>query len=178
MKKLFSFLMISLLALSLAACNQPETPAKEPDKGYDSFREHTEEMTLEEAETYLQKEAPDETKNQYKEAIYTVNENAAAAVIEKAQKAQKQTEEVTALFSGISFKFLEGDQFGSETVRNKLSKYGSCAAAGDGWYLFTFYDRTLAQNAITMDNDHALREYTTVLELLLSDPNVTVKTIN
>lgn len=182
MKKLLSCFLILALVLGLTACKErTEDPAQTDTpvaKDYDSFRENTEEMTLEEAEAYLQDEAADQTADQYKEALYTVNENAVSGIIEAARDAEEVTEEVTELFSGIFFKFLNGDQFSEPKVQKKLAKLGSFAAAEDGWYCFTFYDRTLAQAAADMENDHALEEYTAVLELLLSDPNVTVKNLN
>lgn len=182
MKKLLCCLVILALSLSLFACKEQSETSAETDtpvvKDYDSFRENTEEMTVEEAEAYLQEEAADPAADQYKEALYTVNENAVSQVIQEAREAEEVTAEVETLFEGIYFKFLEGDQFGDPMIENKLTKLGSYAAGEDGWYCFSFYDRTLAQAATTMDNDHALTDYTAVLELLLSDPNITVKTLN
>ncbi|MBQ8894807.1 MAG: hypothetical protein IJ043_10430 [Clostridia bacterium] len=172
MKKIILSILL-LIVLCLTACHK--TPAPE-DKGYDSFREQSQEMTVEDAETLLQQETAQPTDVQYKEAVYTVNENTAAQIIAEAQEKETTTPKLKEVFEGICFKFLEGEDFADPVIKQKLFIKGNYVLEEDGWYHFTFIDRTLAQNAVNLtDNDHALAEYTAVIELLLSDPNVTVK---
>lgn len=191
MKKILSVLIILLLIAGLSGCKkdvaeggtdetqEPEsgqTETQEPQDNID-FRAEAEEMSPGDAQAYLQSEEADQTSVQYKEAVYTVNETVAESIISDARENTTQTDELNELFDGIYFQFLEGDQFGSETVRRKVFARGTYELEESGWYRFTFYDRTLAQAAVSLDNDHSLSAYTEVLELLLSDPNVTVKTL-
>ncbi len=179
MKRIFSLLFILLLVLNLSACKeqgQAESPAvaPEPTDNID-FRGQAEEMTEASAKEYLEREETDETSVQYKEAVYTVNESIATEYIEEAKEARSETEEVRGLFNGLFFKFIQGEGYASQTVTKGLLSKGTYEKGEDGWYRFIFYDRTLAQTAVHLENEHALAEYTEVLELLLSDPNVTVK---
>lgn len=176
MKKILMFLIAATLVISLSGCKKPaDTPDPQPeDKGYTSFREETTEMTVEQAKTYLQEHA-DPTDPQYKEAIYTTVENEVEQIILEARAKDAETPAVKEVFSAILFQFREGADFADPIIRQKLFMRGNWAPAEEGWYSFTFIDTTLANTAVTMENDHALKEYTEVLELLLSDPNVTVK---
>lgn len=175
MKRLTIFALTALLVLGLAACKkEPTAPPAPEDKGYDSFRKETTEMTVEEAETYLE-ENTDDTVPAYKEALYTVTENTVATVIEEAREQEQVTASIQKVFSGIYFKYREGTDFTDPVIKQKLFMQGDWELQEDGWYRFTFIDRTLAEGAITMDGDHALQEYTDVIELLLSDNNVILK---
>ena len=176
MKKTLLYIAVALLVLGMVGCKkQTETPdTPERPKGFDSFREQTEEMTVEEAETYL-KENTDNTTPAYKEAVYTVTENNASEVIKEAREKQKETAAVKELFQGVVFRFREGTDFADLTIKQKLFMRGNWEPGEDGWYTFTFIDRTLSEGAVSMENDHSLNAYTQIIELLLSDSNVVLK---
>ena len=184
MKRIFSLLLILMLVLNLSACKEPDqgeqsdtppvTTTPEVKDNID-FRSQAEEMTAEDAKEYLEREETDETSAQYKEAVYTVHEDLATEYINESKETKTPTAETKKLFEGIYFKFIEGEGYASQTVKKGLLPYGTYEKSEDGWYRFVFLDRTLAQVSVTQENGHCLNEYTTVLELLLSDPNVTVK---
>ena len=176
MKKFLIYIAVALLVLGMAGCKkQPEEPAvTERPKDFNSFREQTEEMTVEEAEEYLN-ENTDDTTPAYKEALYTVTENKAAEVIQDARNKKKETAAVRELFKGIFFQFREGTDFTDATIKQKLFMRGNWTLQEDGWYAFTFIDRTLSEGAVSMENDHSLDAYAEIIELLLSDSNVVLK---
>lgn len=186
MRRIISLLLIIILMLSLTACKEQETPRNDvtplvsttPEvKDNIDFHEQAEEMSVADAKTYLQKEEADETSAQYKEAVYTVNESLASQYIADSKDRNAVTEETKQLFDGIYFKFVEGEGYTSQTVKNGLLPLGAYEKSEDGWYRFVFWDRTLAQSSVTQENGHCLTQYTTAMEFLLSDPNVIVKPI-
>lgn len=181
MKRIIAlFCMPVALALMLSGCKsrslQPEKPI-DTVKDYIDFQEEVSEMDLTDAQSYLQGENLDVTTPEYRQAVYTVNENKVATIIEDANSRQEQTDAVTEVFEGIDFQFIDGEGLQSETVKHDLAKLGTFAWDEETQgYRFTFHDRTLAQTAVRVDLErgHALETYQEVLELLLSDPNVTV----
>lgn len=185
MKRFLSFLLIGAALLSFAGCKNdggefvPPEWMEDPEViDFVDFQDEIPAMTEAEAETYLEGENLDVTAPEYRKAVYIVNEITVADVITEAFETKTQTEELNQVFSGLAFRFIEGDKFGSETVRKRLFKRGSYALnEEDGWYYFEFYDRTLAQAATNLKDDHSLEAYTEVLELLLEDPNVEVRPI-
>lgn len=183
MKKILSIIIAAMLLLSLAACKEKEpvtaTPDLPVDEHYMDYQEQAEPMTRAEAEAYLSSEEADVKSPQYRQAVMAVNSTVAYSVIKEVQDTKEITEEIEELFEGVAFRFIEGDTFASSTVKSLLSKQGTYALSEDGYYHFTFYDRTLAQTATNMtDNDYTLNAYTQVLDLLLNDPNVEVRVIH
>ena len=178
MKKVLSFIIIIALLAGLTACRKEPEMEAIPDEPVDSvaFREEAKEMTAQDAEEYLKREDTDKTAPQYKEAVYTLVEQEVSKQIENAKKNNQKTDALSATLEGIWFRFVEGNDFTSNTVRSGVSKLGTFAAGENGWYRLTFYDRTLADTVFNTDQEHALKEYTKAVELLLQDPNVVVKT--
>ncbi len=182
MKKILSFLLIIASLLALAGCKKEPTPAPTPEwmqepaiKDYVDFRNEAPEVTVEAAQQTVADEAADKSTTEYRQAVYTVNEAVLDDTIEEARQQGKQTEKLQEFFGGIYFYFIEGDAPKSEAVESRLIKKGTFAKdEATGLYLFEFYDRTLAQAAVNMDNTHSLETYTEVLELLLEDPNIVV----
>ena len=186
MRRLISLFLIIILMFSLSACRVQEAPQDDvtppvsttPEvKDNIEFHEQAEKMTVDEAESYLETDKAEETSAQYKEAVYTVNQNLAASYIAESKESNSATEKTKKLFDGICFKFVEGEGYTSQTVKNGLLRFGTYEKSEDGWYRFVFWDRTLAQASANPDNNRTLDEYTNALELLLSDPNVIVKPI-
>ncbi len=183
MKRFSIFCLLLMLAGVLFACKSAATEKANPvepyAEDYIQFQEEAPEMSAADAQAYLQSENIDERSSEYRQAVYAVNEAQITSVIDAAHAANAQTDALKKVFSGIAFRFIEGTAFSSTTVQRKLQKEGTYAPNGDdGYYSFTFYDRTLAQTAVNLNDTHALEEYTKVLNLLLSDPNVVVKTLN
>ncbi len=187
MKRIFSLFLIISLLLCASACKEKQPQDQEGDtppvtvtpevKDNIDFRNEADKMTPADAKEYLKQEENDETSAEYKEAVYTVNENLAEKYINESKELKAPTEETIALFEGIRFKFLQGEGYASQTVKKGLLPLGTYEKEEDGWYRFVFYDRSLAQVSTTQENGHCLQEYTSALELLLSDPNVTVEPI-
>ncbi|MBQ7090055.1 MAG: hypothetical protein IJN82_02960 [Clostridia bacterium] len=184
MKKIISAALLLLLLGGLCGCRSEEATTAEPAR-YIEFleKEESEIMKPEEAAKVLQAENADPATQEYREAAYSFNKSTVAAVIKEAQDTQKKTPEVTEVFEGVFFRFLNGEaKFENDAVRKKLIKLGlwEKAEGSEEWYVFTFHDRTLAQASVNMTKgqgvDHSLNEYADVLELLLSEPNVTVQT--
>ena len=180
MKKTVSFLLIIATLCTLAGCKKEPAPTpewmQEPAvKDYVDFRNEAAEVTVEEAQTVVADENADKTTVEYRQAIYTVNEAVLSETIEEARAEDEQTEQLNTFFAGIYFYFIEGDAPKSTSVKSRLFKKGTYAKDEEtGLYFFEFYDRTLAQAAISMDDPHALDTYTEVMELLLEDPNLVV----
>ncbi len=194
MKRAVALLILGALALGLTACNKEVDPTIEPAKPSDyitqnkteeeqanlkqelvPFWEEQPEMKVEDAKEILEKKDVDVTTEEYRQAVYTVNEDKATQVVKEAFENKIQTPQVKELFSGIAFKFIEGDSFKSTEVAKQLSKLGTYALNPDaGYYWFTFHDRTLAQSAAGIEDGRSLKEYLFVLEWLLADPNVEV----
>ncbi len=200
MKRAVALWILAGLIFTLTACKKDVVPTLEPTKPSElaekaptqdgqpapeqelvTFWEDQPEMKMEEAQEIIQKEEKDVTTEEYRQAVYTVNEEVATQIVEEAAKTKSQTAAVQDLFSGIFFKFIEGDSFKSPEVAKQLSKKGTYALdAETGYYRFSFHDRTLAQAAAGMREEHAahsIQEYTFVLEWLLADPNVEVKAL-
>ena len=182
MKRLLILLAAGMLLLSLAGCKKnpaaPTQPTGPEEKDYIDFHEEAEEMDIAGAQSYLQDETADVTTPEYRQAVYTVNQAKVSSVIDEAHALKQKTQAVTEVFDGIAFRFHEGETFASATVKKQLAKKGTYAWDEEtGYYRFTLRDRTLAQAAVNLDDDHALEEYTAVLDLLLSDPNVIVKAL-
>ncbi len=185
MRNIVSLFIIVLLTLGLTAC-QKEKPQATPAEPVDYIEflseDESEQIAPEDAQKVLEAEDADFASEEYREAAYAYNKHTVAGYIQEAQRIQKKTDEVTEIFEGVYFRFLDGTpNFESTTVRKKLIKLGTWAPAEENeeWYLFTFYDRTLAQASVNLTkggSDHSLNEYAEVLELLLSEPNVTVRT--
>lgn len=182
-KRIFSFIIIGALALSLTACHERKEEIANPSKPYIAdenaidYKEESEKepMTLEDAKEYLASEDADPKTPEYRRAVLAVNSNTAHLTIKEAAETKEITEEVQELFEGVAFRFIEGEQFGSAAVQNYLIKLGTYELKEDGYYHFTFYDRTLPQNAASMDgNSHPFDAYIEVIDLLLSDPNIEV----
>ncbi len=192
MKKILSFIIIMGLLGSMAACKkapapqptpqpQPEQTAPTPDwalppegEGYIDYKAEQEEISVNDALALIADPNADQGSSEYRNAVYTVNENFASEVIDQAHSTNTKTPEVQDLFKGIAFSFIEGDDFANAEIRNRIRKLGTFEKGEDGIYTFTFHDRTLAQSAVTLNDPHALMAYTEVLDLLLSDANVTV----
>jgi len=185
MKKIISAALLLLLLGGLCGCQSEENPQTAEPAHYIEFleKEETEIMPPEKAAEVLQAENADPATEEYREATYSYNKATVATVIKEAQTAKKQTEEVKEVFEGVFFRFLNGEaKFENEAARKKLIKLGlwEKAEGSEEWYVFTFHDRTLAQASVNMTEgrgeDHSLNEYAEVLELLLSEPNITVQT--
>ncbi len=180
MKKILSFLLIIATLATLAGCKKEPAPTpewmQEPAiKDYIDFRNEAEEVTVEEARNTVFKEDADKTTTEYRQAVYTVNEAVLDETIEEAREEGEQTEQLNTFFAGIQFYFIEGDAPKSEAVKSRLIKKGTYAKDEQtGYYFFEFYDRTLAQAAVNLNDPHSLNAYTEVLELLLEDPNIVV----
>ena len=202
MKRAVALLILGALCLSLAACRkkvkdptyEPASPSEwvereqetqqtepgSPTEGEElvTFWDEQPEMKTTEAIEIIQKEDADVTTEEYRKAVYTVNEDKATQVVEEALETKLQTPEVTKLFEGIGFHFIEGDTFKSARVKKELSKRGTYAYNEEKeCYWFTFHDRTLAQSATGIEDQRSLKEYTQTLEWLLADPNVTVEAL-
>ena len=192
MKKILSIIIISGLLCSLAGCKKPNatpqqvTPQQEqtsptpswalpPEgEGYIDYKAEQAELSVNDALALVQDPQADPKSAEYRNAVYTINENYAAEVIGNAYATSEQTPEVKTLFNGIAFSFIEGEDFANAEIRNRIRKLGSFEKGADGIYTFTFHDRTLAQTAANLKDPHALQAYTEVVDLLLSDTNVTV----
>ena len=184
MKKIISAALLLMMLAGFCGCSSEETTTAEPAR-YIEFleKEETDIMPPEKAIEVLQAENADPASQEYREATYSFNKSTVATVIQEAQKAQKKTDEVTEVFEGVFFRFLSGEEkFENDSARKKLMKLGlwEKAEGSEEWYVFTFYDRTLAQASVNMaegrGTDHSLNEYADVLEILLSEPNVAVQT--
>lgn len=182
MKRIFSLIIIGMLLLSLSACKEQDNTTATPSEPYQKdeqmmdYKEEAKEMTVEAAEEYLSREDADPKAPEYRQAVMAVNSSSALEVIQEAQESKEITPEIQALFDGVAFRFIEGDQFGSAAVQNHLIKLGTYELKEDGYYHFTFYDRTLPQTATNMEgNDHTIAAYLEVLDLLLRDPNIQVQ---
>ncbi len=193
MKRAVALWLAAALLLGLTACQKEVEPTVAPatpseyiakDKTEEEQAELKQELVTfweepemepEKAKEIVNKEDADVTTEEYRQAVYTVNEEKAAQLVEEAFETKTQTAEVKELFSGIAFKFIEGDTFKSAEVAKQLSKRGTYALNQEaGYYWFTFHDRTLAQAAAGIEDGRSLKEYTFVLEWLLADPNVEV----
>lgn len=182
MKKILSLILIVLMLIPLGACSSEEevtaVPDVEVDEQYLDYQSETDAMTYEDAESYLASEDADPTTPEYRRAVLTVNTATAQSIIKKVQDTKEVTEEIEALFEGVAFRFIEGDTFASSSVKSLLSKQGTYALGTDGYYYFTFFDRTLPQTATNLNGDnHTLAAYAEVLDILLSDPNVEVRVV-
>ena len=179
MKKILSILLIAAALLTVVGCKKEPAPTpewmQEPSiKDYVDFRNDAPQPTLEQAKETVKDPQADKSTTEYRQAVYTVNEAAVDETIQEARKQKQQTEQLKEFFGGITFYFIEGDAPKSEAVKGRLIKKGTYAKGEDGMYHFEFYDRTLAQASVNMDNTHSLDTYTEVLELLLEDPNIIV----
>lgn len=203
MKKFLSILFILGMLPMLFACKSEQAaPEQQEAVDYVEFlsKNQANWMSVEEAEKVLKDEKVDKASKEYREAAYTVTKDSVSTMIKDAREQtenfealpQKQKDQLSEAFAGIYFRFLDGTEtFQSETVRQKIRLYGTYAPylpegeepteGGEQWYLLTFHDRTLAQVSVNMTKggkDHSLTEYTKILELLLSEPNITVRVIN
>jgi hypothetical protein len=191
MKKFLSIILIGGLLCSMASCKKAPAPqpqaqpqqetAPTPDwmlppegEGYIDYKAEQEEISVNDALVLIEDPQADPKSAAYKNAVYTVKENFASEVIDNAHSTNTKTPEVEDLFKGIAFSFIEGDNFANAEIRNRVRKLGNFEKGADGIYTFTFHDRTLAQSAVNLNDPHALRAYTEVLDLLLSDTNVKV----
>ncbi len=185
MKRLLSATLLLLMLAGLCGCQSEDTEEVAKPARYIEFleKEETEIMKPEEAVKILEAEDADPSTPEYREAAYSFNKSTVATVIKEAQTAAKKTPEVEEVFEGVFFRFLNGKaEFENQDVRKKLMKLGlwEQAEGSEEWYVFTFHDRTLAQASVNMTEgrgvDHSLNEYADVLEVLLSEPNITVQT--
>ncbi len=182
MKKILSFILIAIVLLSLASCKKPlsqEDPEwMQPiEENIVDFKKEVPDMSVSDAKTYLESEEADPASAKYRRAVYAVNESVVTAAVEEAFDKKEKTDTVTKIFEKIDFSYINGDALESPDVKNRLSKRGLITQDEEGNYQFTFHDRTLAQTAANVKSDHAIGAYTEVLELLLSDPNVVVDTL-
>lgn len=200
MKRAVALWVLAGMIFTLTACKKEITPTNEPAKPSEwvektpnaegqpadpdlvTFWDAQPEMKMDEAQAIIAREDADVTTEEYRQAVYTLNEEVATQIVEEAAKTKTQTVAVKELFSGIFFKFIEGDSFKSKEVAKQLSKKGTYALEPEtGYYRFSFHDRTLAQAAAGMKEEHtahSIQEYTFVLEWLLADPNVEVKALS
>ena len=182
MNKILSFILIMSVLLGLSACKK-QLPQEDPEwmqpleENIVDFKKEVPDMSVSEAKSYLESDEADPTTAKYRRAVYAVNESVVTAAVEEAFEKKEKTDTVTKLFEKVSFSYISGEALESPEVKNRLSKRGLISKDEEGNYQFTFHDRTLAQTAVNVKNDHAISAYTEVLELLLQDPNVVVDTL-